>query len=170
MKRHSGSRQHACRRSGTQKRIFFFYCNVFFSVFRSTDSISSSHQSPVEAEESVAAEGAETQEETTQIPQETPKQRHLQHARPHLLHPRQPPLADRPLLDKWGRGLAWIKTILTVERAIYFPSQLLVKTFFCLGTLLAVTSACFLLSFAPSSPTRYPPCLSGSILRLHQRQ
>lgn len=94
---HAGAQVHR-----TKSIVVLCFCcrHFFFPFFRLTNCLYSFHQSPIEAEESVAAEGAETQEETTQIPQEAPKQRHLQHAGPYLLHPRQPPLADCPLLDK----------------------------------------------------------------------
>lgn len=47
----------------------------------------------------VAVAGAEAQEETPQAAQAPAEQRHVQHARPHVLHPRQPALADGAFLD-----------------------------------------------------------------------
>lgn len=64
----------------------FFFKKISFSSL-TVPNVFSSYQSRIKTEESVAAEGAKAQKETTQIPQEAPKQRHVQHARPHLLHP-----------------------------------------------------------------------------------
>lgn len=57
-------------------------------------------------QEDVAPEGAEEEEEDEEDDQEDPEQRHLLHARAHLLHARQPALAHGALLDTYDTRLA----------------------------------------------------------------